>query len=406
MSANTIAVGTLKGLFIFDRNGDGWTCREPQFNGQSVFATQFIGGSLWAAPFTEWTGQMLCRSEDGGRTWETMEHPLKFPEETETALKKIWQITALGDRLFAGVEPSALFTSDDGGKSWQLCEGLWNHPHRAQWGPGFGGLCMHTVLPIDENNWVVATSTGGCYKTSDGGGTWTAANKNIVAPFLPDPEPEFGQCVHKIAYDPSNPNRLFLQHHWGVYRSDDGGTTWTRTNSENKLRQRAWYYTHVRADPQEENVVYALNTSLYRSIDGGTTFTEIPVPHGECKHAYGYKFSAHGKTIVVSGDTAKSDAILDAARGADILVHEVISAEGLKTRAPEWQAYHHAYHTTTTELAEIAREAKPKLLVLYHQLYQGGHKATDGDVALIAEIRAAGFEGEIVSAKDLDVFEP
>lgn len=140
--------------------------------------------------------------------------------------------------------------------------------------------------------------------------------------------------------------------------------------------------------------------------EGALSVEAIPVPHGEWKHAYGYKFSAHGKTIVVSGDTAKSDAILDAARGADILVHEVISAEGLKTRAPEWQAYHHAYHTTTTELAEIAREAKPKLLVLYHQLYQGGHKATDGDVALIAEIRAAGFEGEIVSAKDLDVFEP
>jgi len=140
--------------------------------------------------------------------------------------------------------------------------------------------------------------------------------------------------------------------------------------------------------------------------DGALEVDAIPVPHGAWKYSYGYKFSARGKTIVVSGDTAKSDAILEAARGADILVHEVISDEGLKARTPDWQAYHHAYHTTTTELADLAREAKPKLLVLYHQLYQGGHKNPDGDAGLIAEIRAAGYEGKIVSAKDLEVFEP
>ncbi|MGE0183513.1 MAG: MBL fold metallo-hydrolase [Parvularculaceae bacterium] len=140
--------------------------------------------------------------------------------------------------------------------------------------------------------------------------------------------------------------------------------------------------------------------------EGALSVDAIAVPHGSWKQAYGYKFAAHGKTIVISGDTARSEAILEAARGADILVHEVISAEGLKTRTPDWQAYHRSFHTTTTELAEIAREAKPKLLVLYHQLYQGGHKNPDGDAGLVAEIRAAGYEGEIVSAKDLDVFEP
>lgn len=281
MSANTIAVGTLKGLFIFDRNGDGWTCREPQFNGQSVFATQFIGGSLWAAPFTEWTGQMLCRSEDGGRTWETLEHPLKFPESTETALKKIWQITALGDRLFAGVEPSALFTSDDGGKTWDLCEGLWNHPHRPQWEPGFGGLCMHTILPQDGNNWVVATSTGGCYRTDDGGESWVAANKNIVAPFMPEGDLEFGQCVHKIAYDPSNPNRLFLQHHWGVYRSDDRGRSWQDVGKGKLPTDFGFamavngpdrvFIIPIKADV--ERVFPEGKMRVYRSDDGGETWT-------------------------------------------------------------------------------------------------------------------------------------
>lgn len=137
----------------------------------------------------------------------------------------------------------------------------------------------------------------------------------------------------------------------------------------------------------------------------GLSVEAIAVPHGEWKYAFGYKFSAGAKSIVISGDTAKSEAIIEAARGADILVHEVISAEGLKTRTPDWQAYHHAYHTTTVELAEIARAAKPKLLVLYHQLYQGGHKNPDGDASLIAEIRAAGYGGAVISAKDLDVFE-
>lgn len=138
----------------------------------------------------------------------------------------------------------------------------------------------------------------------------------------------------------------------------------------------------------------------------GLSVEAIAVPHGEWKHAFGYKFSAGGKTIVISGDTAKSEAIIDAATGADILVHEVISARGLEMRSPEWRAYHHAYHTTTTELAEIAKNAQPKLLVLYHQLYEGGYKNPDGDDGLIEEIRAAGYEGEIVSAKDLDMFEP
>ncbi|MBK7707709.1 MAG: exo-alpha-sialidase [Acidobacteria bacterium] len=283
MTANTIAIGTVKGLFIFDRNGGEWSCRVPQFNGQSVFAVQFIGDALWAAPFTEWTGQMLCRSEDRGRTWETLEHPLKFPEHTGAALAKIWQITSHGDRLFAGVEPSALFTSDDNGASWQLCEGLWNHPHREQWQPGFGGLCLHTVLPIDEQNWVVATSTGGCYKTADGGRSWQASNRHIVAPFMPEGELEFGQCVHKIAYHPSNPDRLFLQHHWGVYRSDDCGGDWLNickdklptdfgfacvVNGPNRV-----FILPIKADV--ERVFPEGKMRVYRSDDAGETWTAL-----------------------------------------------------------------------------------------------------------------------------------
>lgn len=139
---------------------------------------------------------------------------------------------------------------------------------------------------------------------------------------------------------------------------------------------------------------------------GALAVDAVAVPHGGWKRAYGFKFSAYGKTIVVSGDTARSEAMIDAARGADILVHEVISDAGLANRPPEWRRYHEAYHTSASELAEIARETKPGLLILYHQLYDGDASAPDVDERLVAEIRAAGYEGEIVSARDLMVFQP
>lgn len=133
--------------------------------------------------------------------------------------------------------------------------------------------------------------------------------------------------------------------------------------------------------------------------EGGFAVEAFEVPHGSWRTAFGYKFSLDGRTIVVSGDTAPSEALVEAAKGADILIHEVYSATRFPSRAPEWQRYHKAFHTSTVELAEIARRAEPKLLVLYHQLNWGV-----ADEELIAEIRAAGYDGEIASARDLDSF--
>jgi photosystem II stability/assembly factor-like uncharacterized protein len=235
MAANLILAGTAKGLFPIRKNGGEWRLEDPVFNGETVYAVgkspNTTGGRLWAAPFTEWMGTTLQLSDDGGRSWEKSEGQIAFPEDTETALKKIWQIQSDDSgRIFCGVEPSALFISGDKGKSWQLCRGLWDHPHRAEWQPGGGGLCLHTILLIDENIWIVGMSTGGVYRTEDGGKTWAPHNQKITAPFFPDPEPpEFGQCVHKIAYHPDAPERMLLQHHWGVYRSDDMGKSWVNT---------------------------------------------------------------------------------------------------------------------------------------------------------------------------------
>jgi photosystem II stability/assembly factor-like uncharacterized protein len=126
------------------------------------------------------------------------------------------------------VAPAALFRSRDAGDTWELVRGLYDHPHRPRWEPGFGGLCLHTIVlhPSDVKRMVVAISTGGVYRTSDGGETWHVANRGVRAQFLPEPHPEFGQCVHKIASSPLAPERLYLQNHWGLYRSDDGGGSW------------------------------------------------------------------------------------------------------------------------------------------------------------------------------------
>jgi photosystem II stability/assembly factor-like uncharacterized protein len=130
--------------------------------------------------------------------------------------------------MYCGVEPAALFESNDAGESWSLVQGLFDHPHRPQWQPGGGGLCLHTILvdPSNPKRLHVAISTGGVYRSDDGGKSWQARNKGVSAEFLPDKYPEFGQCVHKVDRHPSRPDRLFLQNHGGLFRSDDAGDTW------------------------------------------------------------------------------------------------------------------------------------------------------------------------------------
>jgi hypothetical protein len=230
-----LLVGTMKGLFLFrsDAKRRRWDAGGPHFPGRSVYAAAWDGRGgrrrLWAAPKSEHWGAELCSSDDFGRTWKRPESPaIRFPEEAGASLQNIWQISTEDEmhpeRVYAGVEPAALFESEDGGDSFRLNAGLWNHPHRQKWMPGGGGLCLHTILPAERL--AVAVSTGGFYRSDDGGTSWRASNKGISAYFLPDKEPEFGQCVHKVVRDSSRADTLYLQHHFGLYRSGDGGATW------------------------------------------------------------------------------------------------------------------------------------------------------------------------------------
>ena len=236
-----LLVGTMKGAFLLRSNAEHgkWDVGGPYFPGQAVYAMAYDDrkgrSRLWAATNSMHWGAVLSSSDNFGRTWTQPEtYNVKFPPAAETSVKQIWQI-ALGhaeeqDTLYCGVEPAALFKSTDAGETWVLVQGLYDHPHRPLWMPGGGGLCLHTILPDRENKqrMHVAISTGGVYRTDDGGETWEARNVGVRSQFLP-PEnwyPEFGQCVHKIVSHPSRPHRLFLQNHWGLYRSDDGADSW------------------------------------------------------------------------------------------------------------------------------------------------------------------------------------
>jgi serine/threonine protein kinase len=234
-----LLLGTTKGAFLMRSNRDRkrWEIAGPYFHGQSVYSLAYDGRNgrhrLWAATTSVMWGTYLRSSDDFGKTWTyPVEANLKFPAESGLAVKNIWNICmgppAEPDRLYCGVDPAALFESQDAGESWALVRGLLNHPHRPRWMPGQGGLCLHTILPhpTEPGRMHVGISAAGVYRTDDGGLTWQARNRGIRVTFMPERYPEFGQCVHKIVRHSDWPDRLFLQNHWGLYRSDDGADTW------------------------------------------------------------------------------------------------------------------------------------------------------------------------------------
>jgi serine/threonine protein kinase len=234
-----LLVGTTKGAFLLRSNlqRHNWEVGGPYFHGHNVYALAYDGREgrqrMWASTQNYW-GTFLRSSDDFGRSWTNPQQaPVRFPSDSGTSLKNIWQITVgrqeEPNMLYCGVEPAALFESRDAGETWSLNRGLFDHPHRPRWMPGNGGLALHSILldPANQLRMYIAISSGGVYRTDDGGRTWLAQNQGVRATFMPNKYPEFGQCVHKIAMHPSHPERLFLQNHWGVYRSDDCAGTWT-----------------------------------------------------------------------------------------------------------------------------------------------------------------------------------
>jgi photosystem II stability/assembly factor-like uncharacterized protein len=243
MAGTVLMVGTKKGMWLgrSDESRTDWEWEGPHFEMQGVYSAMVDkrGGTtrLLAGSASSWFGPQVYRSDDLGASWdETANGAIRFPEDTGATLTSVWQLqpgSAAGDDgvVWAGTEPGAVFRSTDRGETFELVRGLWDHPHRTEWGEGFGGQAFHTLLPhpTEPERVLAAISTGGVYVTEDGGTTWAPSNTGVKAEFMPGERfyPEFGQCVHKVARDAADPDRLYLQNHGGVYRSDDGGATWT-----------------------------------------------------------------------------------------------------------------------------------------------------------------------------------
>jgi hypothetical protein len=247
MSGVRVAVGTRKGAFILTSDGSRtkWDVDGPHFGGWEMY---HVKGSpadpdrLYASQSSGWFGQIIQRSDDGGRTWNPVGNDFRYEGETGThqwydgtphpwEFARVWHLEPSPtdpDRVYAGVEDAALFRSDDGGQSWGELAGLRGHGTGPAWQPGAGGMCLHTVL-LDRDRpdrIITAISAAGAFRSDDGGQSWRPINKGLHSEGIPDPAAEVGHCVHHIAAHPARPDVLFMQKHWDVMRSDDGGDSW------------------------------------------------------------------------------------------------------------------------------------------------------------------------------------
>jgi len=314
MSRARVLVGTRKGAFILTADGkrEEWEISGPHFGGWEIY---HVKGSpadpdrLYASQSSGWFGQILQRSDDGGKTWEAVGNEFKYDGVPGThqwydgtqhpwEFKRVWHLEPSPsdpDTVYAGVEDAALFKTIDGGRSWQELPGLRSAKGKI-WQPGAGGMCLHTILldPTRPEKIFVAISAAGTFRSDDGGATWRPVNKGLKSPYeLPDPDAEVGHCVHRIAMHPTRPQVLFMQKHWDVMRSDDGGDSWREVSGN--LPSDFGFPIDVHA--HEPNTIYVVpiksdsehyppeaKLRVYRSRTGGDEWEPLTkgLPQRDC----------------------------------------------------------------------------------------------------------------------------
>jgi BNR/Asp-box repeat len=247
MSRVRMLVGTAKGTFVLESDGarKDWTVNGPFFGGMEsyhVAASPADPNRIWAAPSTSWFGQLMHRSDDGGKTWTAVGKDFVYSSDPGTHLwydgtprqwefKRVWHLEPSPtdpDLVFAGVEDAAVFISRDGGLNWEELPALREHETASEWAPGAGGMCLHTII-VDEANpdrMYVAISAAGVFKSEDGAKSWRPANIGLHSDYIPEPGAFVGHCVHRIALHRDRPDVLYMQKHWDVMRSDDAAESW------------------------------------------------------------------------------------------------------------------------------------------------------------------------------------
>lgn len=226
-----ILVGTKKGGFILesDERRAAWTLRGPFCEVWPIYHMTYdpAANAIYAGGGDNWYGPAVWKSADLGETWTHSSEGITY-DDGGPHVSKVWHVAAAHGALYAGVDPAGLFRSDDGGVTWTHVDGLRAHPSCPSWGPGLGGLCLHSIVshPTDPRQMWVAISAVGTFHTADGGASWETRNKGLRANYMPEPYPDFGFCVHKLLMAPGQPETLYQQNHCGVYRSADSGASW------------------------------------------------------------------------------------------------------------------------------------------------------------------------------------
>jgi photosystem II stability/assembly factor-like uncharacterized protein len=319
MSGVRVLVGTKKGAFVLESDGKraAWEVKGPFFAGWEIY---HVKGSpvnpdrIYASQSSGWSGQVMQRSDDGGKTWAVVGNKFAYDGVPGThqwydgtphpwEFKRVWHLEPSltdAETVFAGVEDAALFKSTDGGATWAELSGLRGHgvgtdTLAPQWQPGAGGMCLHTIIldPSNEERMYIAISAAGAFRTDDGGKNWKPINKGLVSDFMPNPTGEVGHCVHHVAMHPARPETLFMQKHWHVMRSDNAGDEWKKVSGN--LPTDFGFVIDIHAHEPETIFVAPIKSDsehfpldgrlrVYRSKTGGNEWEELSkgLPEKDC----------------------------------------------------------------------------------------------------------------------------